>query len=732
MSSSAPVALDNAIAHLNAGNLPAAEAALQSLLQLQPNSPEAVHLLGLVRHKQGHPREAIGLMQRSIELNPDHPDFHNNLGEAFRGAGDLPAAEQSYRRALAIRPNFPEATANLGLLRVAERDLIAAEQLFRDAIAMSPAYADAHQHLGNALREQNRHPEALESFRRAVQLRPHYPKAWHRIGLTFQAMRRHDDALQAFKQAVTQQPDLAEAWFEMGSAFKDIGRLDLAAECWERTIPVAAHSAGACVNLAHVRTRQGLLSEAVTLLNRAVAQNPDIAAGYNNLGNALADQGKLDEAVAAYRAGLARHPDDFIAHSNLLFVLNHHPAYPPDKLFAEHLAWAHQHTSSLSPSPHPPTSPSDAQRPLRIGYVSADFRDNQVGFFLEPLLANHDHKNFWIKCYSDVDKPDAVTDRMRRMVDAWEDILPLSDERLAEHVREDRIDVLVDLTVHAGKHRLLTFARKPAPIQLTYLGYPNTTGLSAIDYRLTDVHLDPPDLTESHHAEKLLRLPDTYFCYRPPAGAPKVSPLPYLKTGRITFGSFNRLIKVTDPTIALWSQVLHAVPRSRLTVKAQGMSDEPTKQHLASRFAAHGITPDRLDMQGWSDVASYLSLMSQVDIALDPFPFAGGTTTCHLLWMGVPVVTLAGPSPVHRIGVSLLTNVQLPDLIAQSEDDYLRIATTLAKDTPRLSKLRATLRDRVRTSPLLDAARFARNVESAYRAAWARYCAGQSADHIAV
>jgi predicted O-linked N-acetylglucosamine transferase (SPINDLY family) len=366
-----------------------------------------------------------------------------------------------------------------------------------------------------------------------------------------------------------------------------------------------------------------------------------------------------------------------------------------------------------------PNHDRDADRRLRIGYVSPDLRDHVVGRFMLPLLANHDHQRFEIFCYADVARADAMTERLRSHADCWRNTAGLSDEQLARAVRDDRIDILIDLTMHMAGSRLLAFARKPAPVQVTYLAYCGTTGLEAMDYRLTDPHLDPPDATDEY-VEQSIRLPRTYWCYQPPDDAPEVSSLPMTRAGgRVTFGCLNNFSKVSQPTIETWAELLRAIPDARLILHAHAGAH---RQRLLTRLGELGIDTGRIEFVGFAPTASYLATYHRIDVALDPFPYAGGTTTCDALWMGVPVVTLAGRTAVGRGGASILTNLGLPELVARSPEEYVQIALALARAPQRLERLRCSMRDRMGRSPITDAPGFACDVESAYRAMWARHC----------
>jgi predicted O-linked N-acetylglucosamine transferase (SPINDLY family) len=401
--------------------------------------------------------------------------------------------------------------------------------------------------------------------------------------------------------------------------------------------------------------------------------------------------------------------------SNLLYTLHFDPAQDRASIWREHLQW---HEKFIRPHIKPftgyPNDPS-ADRHLRVGYVSPDFSQNPVGRFMLPLLANHDHKEFEIFCYSDIRRPDAMTERLRACADVWRPSAGVSDERLIETIRADQIDILVDLSLHTRDNRLLVFAHKPAPVQVTYLAYCSTTGLEAMDYRLTDPYMDPPGRDDDCYSETSVRLPHCFWCYQPIVEQLEVSELPGLRNGCITFGCFNNYSKVSPLSFSNWCRLLKQIPGSRLVLFADPGEH---RQRAWEQFEKEGLDPTRLWFSPFLPAEQYLRQYQQIDIALDPFPYGGGTTTFDALWMGVPVVSLAGDTAVSRAGFSILSNLGLPQLVTTNWDDYITIATQLAKDLPRLGELRSTMRQRMQDSPLMDAPRFARNVEAAFRQMW--------------
>jgi predicted O-linked N-acetylglucosamine transferase (SPINDLY family) len=468
----------------------------------------------------------------------------------------------------------------------------------------------------------------------------------------------------------------------------------------------------------------GQLDRAVAAARRTIELNPGFAYGYCNLGTSMKHLGRLDEAIAAYRRALEIDPQNALARSDLVYAINFHPEHGPAEIFQEHLEWGRRQADPLTASSGPHGNDRTPQRRLRVGYVSAHFWAHAVNFFTEPVLAAHDHGAFEVFCYSNGSPLDETNARLKTCADHWRQIDELSDEQAAERVRGDAIDVLVDLSGHIAGNRLLVFARKPAPVQVTYIGYQNTTGMQAMDYRLTDAWADPPGTTEAFYTEKLVRLPRAFFCYRPSPDAPPVAPLPALANGYVTFGSFNNFAKVTPAVLTAWARILNAVAGSRLVILA---SDAPSLVESVHRsFAEQSVEADRVRVVPRRPRSEYLQLIGEVDVALDPFPMNGHTTTCDALWQGVPVVTLAGRMYAERFGSSAHVNLGLEELVAGSPEEYVEIAARLAGDRERLAGLRCELRGRMAASPLLDFAGFTRHLEAAYRQMWTRWCAGES------
>jgi protein O-GlcNAc transferase len=607
-------------------------------------------------------------------------------------AGRWQEAERHYAQILARQPNHFDAIHNLGVLaRQAGRPDLAVD-LLRRAVALKPNSQQAHYNLGDALKDIGRLEEAVASYRQAIALHPDFPEAHNNLGIVLHDLRRHDESIDACRRAISLRPNFAEAYLNLGNPLKERGQPD----------------------------------DAIAAYRQAVALKPDCSTAYNNLGNALKDVGELDEAVAAFRRAIALDPKLMQAHSNLILTLHYHPAFDARAIADELGRWNRAHAEPLLKEIQAHKNDRDLNRPLRIGYFSPDFRDHVVGRNLLPLFRNHDRRQFEITCYAQVLLPDASTAQFQGLADRWRNVVGVSDEQLAKQIRDDQIDILVDLALHTAGRRLLVFARKPAPVQATFAGYPGSTGLSAIDYRLSDPYLDPIGTDESIYSERTICLPDSFWCYDPleTADIPANS-LPAWENGFITFGCLNNFTKINENVLSLWALVLKQVKNSRLLLMAPAGNH---RQRTIDQLSREGIAVDRIEFAPRASRRKYLGLYHRIDLGLDTFPYNGHTTSLDSFWMGVPVVTLIGQTAVGRAGWCQLSNLQLTELAAQTPEQFIEIAASLARDLPRLQTLRSTLRQRLEQSPLMDAPRFARNIETAYRQMWRTWCATESVE----
>jgi predicted O-linked N-acetylglucosamine transferase (SPINDLY family) len=514
-------------------------------------------------------------------------------------------------------------------------------------------------------------------------------------------------AIEALELAVEAAPDTPQLHYNLAEALRTAARNDDAEVSYRNAIKLDADHVPALQNLATLLLEAHRIDEAVALLQRAVRVAPDCAPAHYFLGLAMFYLDRAADAIAWFERTLELDPAHL--HSALLMYLNYTQGNEGPAMFAEHRGWAQLHADRYRPAAPPPVHGHRARK-LRIGYLSADFFGHAVARLAEPLLKYHDRTRFEITCYSDVSHGDAVTRRFVGYADTWRDITGLSDEQAAELIRRDGIDVLIDMAGHTGV-RLRMLARQPAPVQITHFGYPNTTGLRTMQWRVSDFIADPPGMTEPFYSEKILRLDGCAWCYQPDETPPDPGAVPADTTGHITFGSFNNAVKVTPSVIELWAQLLRASPGARIVMLSASPSYD-NRERIAAEFAHHGITADRLTLLPRMPRAQYLAQHQQVDICLDTFPYTGGVTTLDALWMGMPVVTLAGTTHVTRVGASMLHHIGLGELISTTREQYVQIASALKGDLNRLRTLRSELRQRMRAT-LADGLAYARRFEEA-------------------
>lgn len=665
--------------------------------------------------------EARLLCEEFCRRHADDAEAWYLLGAINGQCGDLRRAGECFERVIAINPAMPVAHFNLGSLLQNEGRVDEAAAHYRRAIDLNPSYVEALFNLATVLQDQGDPGGAANCYRKVLALNPSLFRAHLNLGIVLQRMGDQEAAAAQYRTALTYNPGSPEAQNNLGAALQALGRPEEAADSYRKVLELDGGSVRARGNLALALWQAGQLQEAARHCRQALELDPGCSQACNTLGLILSDQGQHDAAAAQFRRAFGLDAGFVQAHENLLFTLNHVADADGSATFAEHLRWGERHADPLLKRSSVRFRDRANGGRLRIGYVSPDFRFHSVGFFIEPVLAAHDHGAVEVYAYSSVARPDAVTERMRGLVDGWRNIVGFDDERAAQMIEDDRIDILVDLAGHTGEARLGIFARKPAPVQASYLGYLNTTGMKAIDYRITDAWADPPGQADRLHCETLVRLPGGLLCFSEPAGCPGVTALPADRAGRITYGCFSNSRRITPAAVALWSRLLETESDACLVLKSKQFSDEATASIYREWFRREGIEPPRVQFEGGSGWVEYLESYGRIDITLDPFPYAGGTVTCQSLWMGVPVVTLAGRIGFARTGASILSSMGLVDLIAHDEAQYLAIASTLARDRKRLRQLRSSLRQTMQGSPLMDAKRCASALEASYQWMWARW-----------
>ncbi len=657
--------------------------------------PNDLFAAAVAHHQGGRLAEAESLYKLIIGENPNHYMGLNNLGLIDANRGRNAEAEVFYRRALAINDNYAEPLINLANLYHARKKFAEATLLYQKALQIDPDSVAAHVNFGNLLRDQGNYQEAAANYNRALALNPDIVEAHLNLGNILVALGDLGAAIDKYRVVINMRPESADAYTNLGATLLQIGKID----------------------------------EARAALEHALQLEPDKVDALLNLGNVFVALGQTDESVRCCQRILEINPDHAGAQANVLAALNYCDSITPEEVAQQCLRIGEMVERRFRTIRPVHGNIPDPDRRLRIGYVSPDFRKHAVAYFLEPLFS-HDRRLVEIFCYAEVVAPDHITERFMSVSDHWLSTLGVSDEDLAERIRQDGIDILIDLAGHTENTRLPVFARRPAPVQMTWLGYPNTTGFHSIDYRLVDAYTDPPGRADHLASETLLRINGGFLCYHPLQEAPPPAPPPCLDNGFVTFGSFNKLAKISSAALDLWGRLLVRVPTARLLLKSHFFAADDSKARFLALLDKRGVAPDRVILVGPSAAsADQLRAYHQVDIALDSFPYNGTTTTCEALWMGVPVVALAGESHCGRTGVSLLTQVGVAELIAHDQDDYIRIAADLAEDTARLTALHARLRGLMAASPFCDAPAFARKLEAVYRTTWRRWCETRSPKH---
>jgi predicted O-linked N-acetylglucosamine transferase (SPINDLY family) len=600
---------------------------------------------------------------------------------------ELEQAERQYRLVLAKDGGHHVALLLLGALLLQEQRNDEAVGLLRQGVARAPDHANLFVNLGEAYRRLEDWENAAASLRRAIALQPGLAEAHYNLALVFESMGRPGEAVDHFRSAILLKPSLPHlAYMKLAIALRQIDKIDESLSAW----------------------------------SRAAELDPGSAEAHTGRGTLLLDQGRVDEALASFRRALELRPDDCLVHSHIVYGLGLTPDSDAAAIKAEAVRWREEHASACASRRRAHENDRDAERRLRVGYLSPDFQHHSHTLFFLPLFRNLDRRAVEVFAYSLADRHDEFTAQIRATVDDFRDVSTLSDPDLVEAIRRDRIDVLVDVTMHLQGNRLRALAEKPAPVQVTWLAYPGTTGLDAIDYRLTDVFLDPPGTdVDSWYTERSFRLPETFWCYDPLVHEPEPSPLPALQRGRVTFGCLSGPTKRNARVIALWSRVLRAVEGSRMIVLAW---PGDSRKIVHDAFAREGVDPGRIEFVEFRDRSNYFRVYHDIDIGLDTVPHNGGTTSLDSYWMGVPVITLVGTTVVGRAGLCFASNLGLPELVAETPEGFVEAAVALSGNLPRLATLRAGLRQRMERSPLMDAPRFARSFESALRSMWREWC----------
>jgi protein O-GlcNAc transferase len=730
------------------GRHAAAAAHAAQAARAEPADARIAVLSGLALLGQGQAVDAVAQLRNAVQLDPRMADAHANLGNALRVSGQTELALASYRNALSLDPDNAALLNNVAAALVdlsrTDEALVALER----ASLLAPEDFGVAFNYGTALAAAGRHAQAREQLGRAAAGLDGYAGAWYQLGNACAATGDRTAAVAAYRRALALDGGLRPAWFNLGNALLDSGDAQEAEQAYARVLALDPAHAGAMHGLGRIALERGQPAAAEQCFRRALDADPSSHHAYVGLARVLQDGGQYHaslesvevalalapdfteahelrgaalwsvglgaDALAAFGRALELAPDSQRAWNNHLFAHNHCDGVSAARIAEVHAGFDRFASRAASGGAQPPRAPRAGRARTRVAYLSPDLRRHSVGYFAAPVIALHDRERFEVTCYFNHPGGDEVSERLREQVDAWVPCVAMDDAALARRIADDGIDILVDLAGHTFGNRLLAMARRPAPVQATWLGYPTTTGMRAIDWRITDALVDPEG-SDALSTERLLRMPDSYFCYGGPDADTPVGELPALSRGSVRFGSFNNLAKLSPSCVALWSKVLRAVPDSTLVLKGKVFFDEASCDRVRDRFAAHGVRAERLDLVGWKDsLGAHLAEYADIDIALDPVPYNGATTTCEALWMGVPVVTLVGSTHVSRVGASLLHAVQLPELVTHSPERYAEVCAALARDPRRLALIRSGLRERMARRPLMDAPRFTRHLEAAY------------------
>jgi predicted O-linked N-acetylglucosamine transferase (SPINDLY family) len=682
------------------------------------SDPDLALAVGNLLMLMGNNEKAIAAFERTLELRPKDLIALRHLGYVRRISGNLEASIAVQEKLVAASGESSDALVTLAETLHEAGRIDQCIGVFDRAIARGAGNASIFNTLSTAHFQLGQNEQAIATARKALEYDANFVPAMINVSKALRSAGHFAESEAACRNAIKQAPGYAGAYCNLALVLNESGEFNRAIHAADKAISLQREMVEAHVERARSLRGMRRLDEAAVACRNALAVRPDNATANLLLSICLADTGRLSEAISVLRERTRQKPADFCSQGNLSLYLHYDEQASRADIFAAAREYDQRFCGRLRQT-RVFENNCDPNRRLRVGYMSPDFRDHVVGLNILPFLREHDHERYEIFCYSSVIKPDAYTAKMKGYADVWRDIAALGDGDASELVRGDGIDVLVDLSLHTAGNRLLVFARKPAPVQVTFAGYPSSTGLKAIDYRLTDPYLDPPGSSDEFYSERSFRLPHSFWCFEAQASDPSVNELPALEAGHVTFGCLNTFRKISPATWGRWARVLHAVPGSELMV----MAPEGSARETATRILeGQGIDPYRFRFVSAKPRSQYMSLYHRIDIGLDTLPYNGHTTSLDSYWMGVPVVTLVGKTVVGRAGLSQATNLGLTELVAYSEEEFVAIAAKLAGDLKHLAALRRGLREQMLSSPLCDAKGFTRGIEGAYRQMWQTWC----------
>ncbi len=703
------------------GELEEAKNEYIAVLKSHPQHADAWHFLGMAMYGSGQLGEAFDCLDHAIRFAPENHEVLSNAGLLYREKGELEKARELLDQAANIASNSATIQNNLGAVCLEQGDLDTAESHLEKAVQLDPHFVNAAMNLGNLWQRRGRLMDAEKIYRDALNQQPNQIQILTNLAESLRKQCKWDQAIQILQQILQATPENKDATIQMARCLTMQQQCGDARNILEKLLLAEPHFAKAHHYMAHTYFDEGDMERAHFYIKRAMELEPTDPYALSSAGKIVLEMGDVETAEQYFRRAIEIDPLMSECHSFLLFILSGKADFPQDALYAEHLKWGQIHGSVSRTTKH--MNVADENKRLRVGYVSPDFRKHAVTMFLLPVLKHHNGNKIEVFCYGELKSEDQVTEEVKAICDHWRPTIGLSDEQLATQIREDQIDVLVDLAGHTAGNRLLTFARRPAPVQVTWMGYPNTTGLAAIDYRLTCAVQNPAN-EPSYHSEELVRMPSGSYRFTPPQKAPKVNDLPALRNEFITFGSLHRPLKISESARDLWANVMRVHATSRLVVFNTRFTNESSEE-LLSGLERRGVARERVEVRRKISGEHYLEAYRDIDIGLDVTPWAGGTTTLEALWMGVPVIAYYGDRRSARSTASIVNVAGFPGWIATSNDEYVDRVSELTNQLMELSKIRKSLRSHVEQT-VVNAGPFTRELENEFRRMWTRWCQMQT------
>ena len=705
-----------AIQSFQSSNLDQAEQISRQVLKIQSNHFDALHLLGVVRGLKNQSDEALEFFRKALKIDPNNSLLNFNIAKAFSEIGEEEKAVKYHLRTTELNPTHPQAWQNFGKSLFNLRKFNDSLDCFNKALDFYPEYAEAWSSRGCVQTELDQYEDALTSCKKAISIQPNYAEAWSNLGNVFSKLNQYEQALVSYDKAISIKPAFADAWTNRGNALIELTRYEQALSSFEKAISIAPDCANSWTSRGYAFFKLNQYEQALASYDKAISINPDFADAWCNRANVLVATCQFELAEASCREAIRISPSHTLAQKILLFNLNYLDTASPQEAFKE----AREYGISISQKSIPKFdrwSTSSATEKLKIGFISGDFRNHPVGYFVESLFSHLDQTKFEIFAFPTVATTDDLTDRLKPFLMDWTPIYGKSDFDAASLIHQKGIHILVDLAGHTANNRLPVFSYKPAPVQASWLGYFSTTGLPEIDYFLGDPHLSPPSESK-FFTETLWNLPETWLCQAPHSFELPVSDLPALSNGYITFACFANLSKINDRVVSTWASLLRQVPQSKLLIKSKQLADATQINRIQNWFKKFDIAPDRLLLEAPETWRNYFSAYNRVDIILDTFPYPGGTTSVDALWMGVPILTLKGDRFLSRLGESIAINAGNQEWIAEDVQDYVLKAVEFSSDLERLAQQRGALRSKILKSPLFDAKRFAKSFGDELLAIW--------------